>query len=180
MASIEFLHECFHVDAEAGLLVWKERPLAHFVRADRMLAANKRYAGKQAGNKNRLGYTLVGMTINGRKMKLLAHRIIWAMHFGAWPLLVIDHINRQRSDNRISNLRDVTNAQNSANRGPSFARDGTTLPAGVRKRGSRFYAYLNVGKGKQKSLGGYSLEEEASAAFLLARSAIANATKEQK
>jgi len=45
------------------------------------------------------------------------HRIVWKLHFGEIPEgLVIDHINNNRSDNRIENLRLVTPLQNSWNR----------------------------------------------------------------
>lgn len=47
----------------------------------------------------------------------MAHRLAWAFVYGEWPTLQIDHINRERSDNRIQNLRQATQRQNSANSG---------------------------------------------------------------
>lgn len=44
-----------------------------------------------------------------------AHRVGWLLHYGFWPKDQIDHINGDRKDNRISNLRDVSNAENSKN-----------------------------------------------------------------
>lgn len=43
------------------------------------------------------------------------HRIAWALHYGEWPDMHLDHINGIRTDNRIVNLREVTTAQNSFN-----------------------------------------------------------------
>lgn len=44
------------------------------------------------------------------------HRVAWLLHYGHWPSRQIDHINGDRSDNRIINLRDVTPFANARNR----------------------------------------------------------------
>lgn len=67
--------------------------------------------GQKAGRVNS-GY--VGIRINGREY--LAHRLAWFYVHGVWPVGDIDHINRDRSDNRIANLRPATRAQNLQNR----------------------------------------------------------------
>ena len=48
------------------------------------------------------------------KIKLCAHRAVWAVAHGRWPDpdKVIDHINGDRKDNRIANLREITQAEN--------------------------------------------------------------------
>ena len=46
----------------------------------------------------------------------LAHRLAWLYAYGEWPQGEIDHINHVRSDNRLSNLRDVSRKINSQNR----------------------------------------------------------------
>lgn len=48
-----------------------------------------------------------------------AHRIAWLLHYGEWPSGFIDHINRDPSDNRISNLRVTDHSGNAMNRGVS-------------------------------------------------------------
>lgn len=68
--------------------------------------------------------TVAGHTHAGhgyRQIKLdgklyLAHRLAWLHTYGVWPTDQIDHINRCRTDNRLANLREVTNAQNCQNR----------------------------------------------------------------
>ena len=51
-----------------------------------------------------------------RGEQYVAHRVAWALHHGDWPEHTIDHINRDRSDNRLENLRDVPQAVNNTNK----------------------------------------------------------------
>ena len=46
----------------------------------------------------------------------LAHRLAWLHTHGAWPKDQLDHVNRVRHDNRLENLREATNVQNSYNK----------------------------------------------------------------
>lgn len=66
--------------------------------------------GNSAGYATDDGY--IRVTIGDRKY--MAQRLAWLYVYGTWPSLV-DHINGDRSDNRINNLREVTQAQNQAN-----------------------------------------------------------------
>jgi hypothetical protein len=50
-----------------------------------------------------------------RSVMYREHRVIWAMIYGYCPLVFLDHINGDRSDNRITNLREATNSQNMQN-----------------------------------------------------------------
>ena len=75
---------------------------------------NGRYAGKPAlATKGTHGYPYG--SIDDKPFQ--AHRVIWALYYGEWPALEIDHINGVRDDNRIVNLRQATSAQNSQNIG---------------------------------------------------------------
>lgn len=47
-----------------------------------------------------------------KKLNVKAHRIAWVLHYGGWPDNVIDHINGIKTDNRISNLQDVSQSEN--------------------------------------------------------------------
>jgi hypothetical protein len=68
-------------------------------------------AGSIAGYTNTIGYTVI--QIGGRKLH--AHRLAWLYMTGEWPKCEIDHINRVRSDNRFTNLRQATSTQNKHN-----------------------------------------------------------------
>lgn len=64
---------------------------------------------------NNNGYIMVQFRINYAQRKYLGHHVAWLMTYGVWPT-EIDHINRDRADNRIVNLREVTRAENLRNR----------------------------------------------------------------
>jgi hypothetical protein len=91
-----------------------------------------------------------------------AHRVAWRLHYGVWPG-TIDHINRQRDDNRIENLRDVPPSVNTANASP---RPNKTGYPGVVKvvRGGRFGAAIRV-NGERRFLGTFETAELASKAY---------------
>lgn len=107
------------VNYETGEIFWRPRSECDFTSngyggaLGAMKRFNSLYAGKPALNHKSKGY-LKGR-IDGKELK--AHRVVWAHYHGRWPSGVIDHINRDRSDNRLANLRDVTSAQNAMNSG---------------------------------------------------------------
>jgi hypothetical protein len=117
MHTPEFIKTILKYDANSGALTWKKRLPAQFspgkkTAAHQCSSWNSKYAGKPAfasiGNH---GYHT--STICGKRY--LAHRVIWAIHHGAWPSKEVDHINHVRTDNRISNLRQVSRSENSRN-----------------------------------------------------------------
>ncbi len=92
-----------------------------------------------------------------------AHRLAWLYVHGRWPSDQIDHINGDKSDNRIANLREASASQNTMNQG--LRKDNSTGFKGVYedKRTGRFRARITVG-GKPKNLGFYATVEDAAAA----------------
>jgi hypothetical protein len=67
--------------------------------------------GQQAGYLHHKGY--VNLEINGKHYA--AHRLAWFYCTGKWPTDQVDHINCDKSDNRIDNLREAANGQNQTN-----------------------------------------------------------------
>lgn len=116
--SVEVLKQSISYDPSTGSMVWKARPVGHF--EDRGKTAQQRCAlwnGKYAGRpaltcEDPRGYRK-GML--NQKM-LWAHRVAIALTDGAWPDGEVDHINRDKTDNRRSNLRVVTHQENALNR----------------------------------------------------------------
>ena len=115
----DLVREFLSYDPESGKLFWKKRDEKWFSdkpisQAHSAKAWNRKYAGLEA-------FTTTGAQgyKNGSifRVPLSAHRAAWAILYGEWPDH-IDHINRNRSDNRIVNLRSVTKAQNAQNQSP--------------------------------------------------------------
>jgi len=78
----------------------------------RLESAGNVKAGSVAGSLDTKGYLRV--FFNDKRYK--CHRLAWYFTYGEWPKQVIDHINGNKTDNRISNLRDVSNKENCNNR----------------------------------------------------------------
>ncbi|EDW0102783.1 HNH endonuclease [Salmonella enterica subsp. salamae serovar 6,7:z:1,5] len=151
---IEFWKECLPYDADTGLLYWKPRPIEHFKSPQAHATWNKRFSNKPAGSPNDQRYIQIGM-----KHKLYkAHRIIWALKYGEYPSEFIDHINGNRQDNRIENLRVVSASENCHN--VKLRHNSTSGFIGVVRCNSGFRSYIQA-NGKRVHLGVYPSMEEA-------------------
>lgn len=149
-------------DPETGKLFWRERGIEWF-RADathsaerRWRAWNSRLAGKEAfSTLSEAGYWY-GHVLN---KKFLAHRIVWQMQYGCCPEQ-IDHINGDRADNRLQNLRAATQAINSKNVG--LKGNNSTGYLGITFRGlGKCYRAVIKGEGKTRHLGYFRNLEDA-------------------
>lgn len=92
------LCELLHYDPHTGVFRWA---------VDRARVR----AGDVAGCYDCNGYRTI--RIDG--YDYFAHRLAWFFVHASWPVAVIDHLNRRRYDNRLSNLRDVTQSENLRN-----------------------------------------------------------------
>lgn len=110
-------------------------------------------------------YTFIGTTrkdgyisICFKKRKYFAHRVAWYLYYGEWPKGQIDHINGIRNDNKISNLRDVTQSQNQLNQ--KRHREKTVRYYYFIKKSNKYRVqkYIN---GKLKHYGIFDTEKEA-------------------
>lgn len=112
MIDIKTLRELIAYDACTGKLTWLPRDLMFCKNDHQANAWNAKHAGTEAGvATDTHGYKAI--TVFNKRY--LVHRLIWAIHYGVWPSGQIDHINGDRSDNRIENLRDVSQSQNQKN-----------------------------------------------------------------
>lgn len=153
----DYLSECFLADYSSGQLIWKTRPLHHFhdVRAQKIL--NARHAGRIAGTPGKDGYVRV---LLGRKSYLI-HRIIWTLAHGNIPNdMHIDHINHDRSDNSLGNLRIVSRKENLKNKSRSSRNSTGYSGITFRPDDGKYMVRISV-NGKRYSAGCFSSLEEA-------------------
>jgi hypothetical protein len=111
------LNALLSYDPATGKLFWRERPPSMFASnrtsaEDKAMAWNRQWAGKEALRSLSVGGYLKGGLC---KQHVMAHRVIWKMVFGE-DANQIDHINGDRTDNRLVNLRSVSVAENNRNR----------------------------------------------------------------
>jgi hypothetical protein len=121
-------------------------------------------AGSEAGSLHRTGYRSVSVD----RCQYLVHRIIWFMVKGSWPLNQIDHINGNKADNRIENLREATNAQNTLNVPARQASSSGVKNVYYQARNKKWRVRMKV-EGKSKSFGLYRTKTEAEKAAVSAR-----------
>jgi hypothetical protein len=153
---------------ETGVLTWKLRDRDLFQTDKHWKWWNKRFSGTRAFPvTNNHGY-MTG-AIFGRKFS--AHRVCWLIHTGSWPNGDIDHIDGNKANNAIKNLRDCSTQQNMRNQRKSSR--NTTGITGVywHKRANKWTAAVGI-DGKVKSLGYFKNKEDAAEARLSANIAV--------
>lgn len=150
--SLGILRECLHYDPETGVFT---RKVATSGRRGR--------AGSVCGYPDKKGHLYICF----RGSRYAAHRLAWFYVYGRWPADLIDHINGERGDNRIANLREADVVLNGQNQRKG-RRGSSTGVLGVCVQKNRFRAQINIG-GKNTYLGVYKTVEEASEVYLAAK-----------
>lgn len=146
------LRQLVEYDPLTGIFHWRVSP------------AKQIKAGYQAGYLNSNGYITIRLI--GKTHK--AHRLAWLYIYGVWPN-IIDHINGEKSDNRLSNLRDGSQQENCQNerQARSTNRIGL-LGVSLHKKTGKFKAQI-AALGVNHYLGLFLTPQEAHEAYLLAK-----------
>jgi len=152
MMTLEWLKELLIYDKDTGQFTW------------RITIGQRAYAGKIANKiQASTGYIFIG--IKGKQYS--AHRLAWLYTYGDWPKYNIDHIDGNRANNKISNLRDVPHFVNMQNKRHA-SKNNSTGYLGVRKTGKKFSAVIVVNK-KPMYLGTFDDAKEAHQAYIEAK-----------
>lgn len=146
------LIEVLDYDPDIGVFTWKKNVC-------------RRKIGDIAGHTDRIGYTKI--SIDG--VKYFAHRLAWFYYYKTWPIKNIDHKDQSRSNNRISNLRDVGQTINGWN--TPIRKNNTSGFTGVSydPRRKKWVAYLHIGWQK-KHIGSFKEKHLAAEARKIALS----------
>lgn len=124
--TIEQLHELFIYEPDTGRLL------------NRVSTNSRARAGAEAGSDNGRGY--LQLRVCGKA--LFVHRVIFAMHHGRWPSAQLDHIDNDKANNRLENLREATPAENSRNVGARGR--NTSGIVGVHPDGGKWRTMVSV------------------------------------
>jgi hypothetical protein len=127
MLTQERLKHLLDYDKNTGLFTRKVRTV------------NSVRVGDIAGGINQLGYRAISID----NKIYLAHRLVWLYMYGVFPEKDTDHINMDRADNRLCNLRTATRSQNMRNTG--LRANNTTGVKGVSIYRGKFKAQINDG-----------------------------------
>lgn len=153
---LAWMQASFSVDADRGILVWKEPPRVH-----------PRMIGKEAGSlrSNHNGKLYCHVRHARRAFKRSWLIFLWVHR--RWPTDCIDHIDGNSTNDAIGNLREATATQNAWNHKRRARR--IALPMGVRLMGSgRYEARISYHK-KQIHLGAFETPEAAHTAYVAKR-----------
>jgi hypothetical protein len=95
----------------------------------------------------------------------LVHRVIWLWVYGVWPSHTVDHIDCNRLNNRVANLRDIPQVENAQNRRRADSDSVHSKYLGVTREGGRWKAQIS-NNGKSIYIGRFDSEVDAHEAFL--------------
>lgn len=151
--TLDLLKTVLRYDRDTGQFIW-------------LVETGTARIGQVAGSVSRKGYLQIGFA----NRSYAAHRLAWLYEFGSAPSLVIDHINGDKRDNRIANLRNVSQRANIENQRKPSGKNKTSGLLGVWKTsGTRKFVSRITANGKRHHLGYFDTAQEGHEAYVSAK-----------
>ena len=150
--TVDRLKELLFYDPATGKFEWR-------------MVRGSGYPGREPGTVAKNGYRRIG--IDGTAYA--AHRLAWFYVHNEWPGDMLDHINGNRLDNRIANLRVVTNKVNQQNQRSARADNRIGLLGVNWEKWSRKYKAQIRAHGKKILIGRFDCPQAAHRAYLEAK-----------
>jgi hypothetical protein len=123
-----------------------------------------RHINQQAGGVKGDGYRRIGITVAGRKCRFRAHRLAWLYVYGVWPKSHLDHIDRDKLNNRIANIREAKNEQNRRNTTKQKNCSSRYIGVYWNKNARQWQSYITANY-RTQYIGLFKTEEEAALAY---------------
>ena len=161
---VEKLCQLVEYDPSTGVLYWKARPphLFNCKESSRRRVANcwnRKYAGCPIESRMADGRIIVHFNL-GMRFRTQGARVAWAIHHGRWPAGMVDHIDGDCTNDRISNLRDVSASENCRNQRISKRNTSGKVGVTFNKRAGKWRAWINI-DGKAHALGYFNNIDDA-------------------
>ena len=144
--------ELLDYDPLTGIFVWK------------VGQSNRAQKGSRAGTNRGGGYRRIA--IDGKL--IYEHQLAWLLMKGEWPSELIDHIDGNPSNNRISNLRLASRAENAQNLGLRATNTSGRTGVSLHRKSGKWCAYI-VKDGRKYHLGLHATVSAAAAAYETAK-----------
>ena len=155
----ELLDELLHYDMNTGYFTWKVRARCYFKSESSWKSWNTRYSNTRVGSIDGKGYLHVSIF---KKLYRL-HRLVFLHLYGEIPKYV-DHINRDKTDNRIENLRPCDCKGNAGNSGVHSHNTSGYRGVSLNSKTGKYHAQIKI-HGKQTYIGRFDTKIEAAVAY---------------
>ena len=171
----ELMKKLLRYEPDTGHIFWREWPIEMFADGKQSAEHNRNRLNSRISGKRAFCQKSKQMAKNGSQYRsgfifrrsFMSHRVAWVLHYGEWPAKGIDHINGDRGDNRIENLRLADPYENSWNTGARVINTSGYKGVNWNASNNAWQSRITV-QGKRIFLGHFQDRREAYAAYCAA------------
>lgn len=163
MPPLSVVKERISYDPKSGSFAWRNCGMVTFSDERSWKSWITRFAGQPAGRDSR-GYVGLRIFYHGKQYEMMGHRVAWALAKGDWPDGEIDHIDGQRANNKIENLRLATHTENQRNKGIMATNKSGCKGVHQHSQNGNWIAQIRIG-GRVRHLGAFDSPDEAAIAY---------------